>query len=87
MILKDFGRELFGFEFCGIQVLFAGTVFLRLSARRALKRVNIKKMSSVPKLILNSTAVVSARISRWLRKTITVLEAMKDHFNSKKRHR
>gem|GEM_PF-4991452 len=87
MILKDFCRELLGFEFYEIQVLFAGTIFLRLSARRALRRVNIKKMSSVPKLILNSTAVVSARISRWLRETITVLEAMKDLFNSKKRHR
>ncbi len=87
MILKDFGREFLGFEFYGTQVLLAGTIFLRLSARRALKRVNTKKISSVRKLILNSTTVVSARISRWLRKTITVLEAMKDHFNSKKRHR
>lgn len=84
-VLKNLGWEWFGFQFYGIQLLFVGTIVMRLIAWKLLKRVNTRKTSSVPRLILNSTAVVSARIARWPRETIAVFEAMKDRHNAKKK--
>ncbi|KUK92468.1 MAG: Major Facilitator Superfamily transporter [Thermotogales bacterium 46_20] len=86
-VLKDYTVQFSGFQFFGIQALFVGTIVLRLFAWRLLKRVNTRKTSSVPKLILSSTSVVSARIARWPRETIAVFEAIKERYdNRKKRH-
>ena len=86
-VLKDYTVQFSGFQFYGIQALFVGTIVLRLTAWRFLKRVKTRKDSSVPRLIMSSTSVVSARIARWPRETIAVFEAIKERYDNRKKRR